>query len=373
VSGAEPKMSINDCQSELSLADFTYDLPPELIAQEPVRQRSASRLMVLHRQKRQIEHKVFFDLPDYLCRGDVLVLNNTRVIPARIITRRESGGLVEILLLKPEAARPGLWQAMANPLRKLKERDRLRVETGAAEEFFLTVAGFVESPDGQRRVLIDFGGLSEIHTLLSKIGQAPLPPYIVRDRTKVDSRRLNSDMERYQTVYASAPGAVAAPTAGLHFSSELLAKLEDRGVAIAYLTLHVGPGTFKPISSSLSDHSVEAEEFQVSRQTAELVNTCRRAGGRVVAVGTTSCRSLETAGSSGDLLSVDSAASSLYIRPGHRFKMLDALITNFHLSRSSLLVLVAAFAGHDFVMSAYREAIAQRYRFYSYGDAMLIV
>jgi len=184
---------------------------------------------------------------------------------------------------------------------------------------------------------------------------------------------MSNDLERYQTVYACAPGAVAAPTAGLHFTPELLAKLESQGVEICYITLHVGPGTFKPITSSLEEHRVESEEFRISRQTAETVMRCRREGGRVVAVGTTSCRSLETAGASGQLSSVDCAASSLYIRPGHRFMMVDALITNFHLSRSSLLVLVSAFAGHELVMSAYREAMAQRYRFYSYGDAMLII
>lgn len=372
MSGTEHNESIADCFQSLSLEDFTYDLPPELIAQEPVFERSSSRLLVLNRKNRSIEHRQFSDLRDYLQEGDILVLNNTRVIPARILARRETGGLVDILLLKPEATSPGCWQAMATPLRKLKPGERLKVDATGGEDVYLSVAGFVEAPDSQRRVILDFGGLKEVHSLLSKIGQAPLPPYIVRQRSSDTSVQSTKDMERYQTVYAKAPGAVAAPTAGLHFTSGLLEKIQQNGVQVCYVTLHVGPGTFKPISTSLEEHNIEAEEFFIQQQTADMVNECRRNGGRVLAVGTTTCRSLESAGESGILSSVDGASSSLYIRPGHRFKMIDALITNFHLSRSSLLVLVAAFAGHDLIMSAYREAIEKRYRFYSYGDAMLI-
>lgn len=373
MSGANHEKSISDSLPELTLDDFSYELPAELIAQQPAPERSSSRLMVLNRQTKKIEHRSFADLTDYLRKGDVIVLNNTRVIPARILANRASGGLVEILLLKPEAGDQGIWQAMANPLRKLKTADRLKVNATDGEEFILTVAGFIESPDSQRRILIDFGGQAEVHALLSKIGQAPLPPYILRERANKGSSGNASDMERYQTVYASAPGAVAAPTAGLHFTQELLAKLQGNGVEICYITLHVGPGTFKPITSSLEEHVVESEEFQISQETANIVNRCRAAGGRVFAVGTTSCRSLETAGANGELSSVDSAFSSLYIRPGHKFMMVDSLITNFHLSNSSLLVLVSAFAGLEFIMPAYKVAIEQRYRFYSYGDAMLII
>ena len=373
MSGTNQKDSITDRVSELTLEDFSYDLPHELIAQEPSPERSASRLMVLHRNSQEIEHRIFSDLPDYLRDGDVLVLNNTKVIPARIMAKRSSGGAVEILLLKPEANKPGIWQAMANPLRKLKVGDRLKVETAAGQDFFISVAGFAEGADGQRRALMDLGSPAEVHKLLSTIGQAPLPPYILRERSNSSQTREATDIERYQTVYASAPGAVAAPTAGLHFSNELLEKLSKQGVAICYLTLHVGPGTFKPITSTIAEHTVESEEFCISAETAELVNSRRKSGGKVLAVGTTSCRSLETAGASGSLSSHSSGTSSLYIKPGHEFRMVDSLITNFHLSRSSLLVLVSAFAGHQFIMSAYQEAITQRYRFYSYGDATLIL
>jgi S-adenosylmethionine:tRNA ribosyltransferase-isomerase len=329
--------------------------------------------MVLHRKSKEIEHRIFSDLPSYLQAGDVLVLNNTKVIPARIMAQRSSGGAMEILLLKPEANRPGVWQAMANPLRKLKVSDRLRVETSAGQDFFISVIGFSEGADGQRRVLVDLGSNTEVYKLLSTIGQTPLPPYILREQANSNQAREANDIERYQTVYASAPGAVAAPTAGLHFSEELLKKLGDDGVTICYLTLHVGPGTFKPITSSIAEHTVESEEFYISAETAQTVNSRRRNGGKVFAVGTTSCRSLETAGASGLLDSYERGTSSLYIKPGHEFKMVDSLITNFHLSRSSLLVLVSAFAGHNFIMSAYKEAIAEQYRFYSYGDAMLIL
>ncbi|MBX9687453.1 MAG: tRNA preQ1(34) S-adenosylmethionine ribosyltransferase-isomerase QueA [Candidatus Obscuribacterales bacterium] len=359
--------------AELSIDDFSYELPPDLIAAEPAAERSSSRLMLLNRGQKTKEHKVFAELPDFMNAGDLLVLNDTKVIPARIIAKRESGGLVEILLLKPEAQKPGVWQAMANPLRKLKEGDSLRVQTVEKEDFLLNVAGFCESDDNQRRVLIDFGGHAEIHKLLSKIGQAPLPPYILKQRSTSQIKEPKArDLDRYQTVYAASAGAVAAPTAGLHFTEDLLLQLEEKGVQLCKLTLHVGPGTFKPVTSSIAEHSVEAEEFEISAQTARLVNETKERGARVFAVGTTSCRALETAGSSG-ILEACRGSSSLYIRPGFEFKIVDCLITNFHLSRSSLLLLVSAFAGHQFIMNAYQEAIAERYRFYSYGDAMLII
>lgn len=366
--------SIADSSRALSVDDFSYELPPELIAQVPSPERTSSRLMVLNRKTQQIEHRQFSDLPAYLTKGDLLVLNNTKVIPARIIARRESGGLVEILLLKPEATREGIWQAMANPLRKLKVGDKLKVESAHNDdaESYISVAGFYETADAQRRVLVDFGGHGEVHAILSKIGQAPLPPYILKER-KATATEEAADLDRYQTVYASTPGAVAAPTAGLHFSERLLQELEDKGVEVCYLTLHVGPGTFKPITSTLEEHTIESEEFYISPETADKINACRQRAGRVLAVGTTSCRSLETAGASGKVQPAEAAQSKLYIKPGYKFMIVDSLITNFHLSRSSLLVLVSAFAGHDFIMSAYRQAIAQRYRFYSYGDAMLIL
>ncbi len=372
MSGSQHDKSIADLPGSLELDDFDYEMPPELIAQEPALERSSSRLMVLDKTERKIEHRQFSDLKDYLRKGDVLVLNNTKVIPARIIAKRPSGGEVEILLIKPEANRLGVWQAMANPLRKLKLKDKLTVETADSKKVEIIVAGFYLSVDFQRRVLVDFGGQAEVHKLLSKIGEAPLPPYILRERCEGKTVLQDGDMERYQTVYAKEPGAVAAPTAGLHFTDELIQQLKDKGVHVSYLTLHVGPGTFKPISSSIEEHSVEPETFQISEETARLVNEARSKGGRVIAVGTTSCRALETAGASGRLKPALNESSSLYLRPGCKFAIVDALITNFHLPKSSLLVLVSAFAGHDFVMSAYKEAVDSQYRFYSYGDAMFI-
>jgi S-adenosylmethionine:tRNA ribosyltransferase-isomerase len=373
VSSNNHEKSIADSQNELTLEDFAYDLPEEFIAQHPAAERSASRLMVLHRKTQTIEHRIFSDLPEYLQAGDVLVLNDTRVIPARIVAQRDSGGQVEVLLLKPEATKPGVWQAMASPLRKLKVGDQLSVDVADGLQSVITVAGFAESIDGQRRVLIDFGGQAEVHSLLSMLGKMPLPPYIRRERSKETNEIKDDDLERYQTVYSRAPGAVAAPTAGLHFTPQLLAKIESAGVRICHLTLHVGPGTFKPITSSLKEHSVESEEFCISQETTAVINECHQRGSRVIAVGTTSCRSLETAAENGILNPQDAGISSLYIRPGFKFQMVDTLITNFHLSKSSLLVLVSAFAGHEFIMKAYKDAIAQRYRFYSYGDAMIIL
>ena len=379
MSKVDQDKSIAESGAELSVEDYAYDLPPELIAKEPSPERTGSRLMVLSRQNQSIEDKHFADLTSYLRKGDVLVLNDTRVIPARIIARRSTGGIVEIQLLKPEATQPGVWQAMASPLKKLKEGEELIVEIPAesgagtaAQEARLKIAGFFQSSDSQRRVLIDFGGQAEVHSLLSNIGRVPLPPYILKQRSETHHQTQMSDLERYQTVYAKHAGAVAAPTAGLHFSPDLLSKLESRGVILAYLTLHVGPGTFKPISDSLEEHTIESEQFFISSKTAAIINDARAKGGRVIAVGTTSCRALETAGASGTLEHADGAESTLYIRPGHKFAMVNALITNFHLSKSSLLVLVSAFAGHDFIMKSYRHAIGNRYRFYSYGDAMFI-
>lgn len=358
----------------MHLEDFAYELPPELIAQEPAAERSSSRLLVLDRSKKTRADKTFADILDYLSPGDVLVLNDTKVIPARVIAKRASGGAVEILLIKPEPTVPGRWEAMASPLRKLKEGDELYVHVNDHEQpFVLSVAGFLVTADEQRRVLLDFGGQSEVFALLSEIGQAPLPPYILRQR-ELSSADENSkkDNERYQTVYAQAPGAVAAPTAGLHFTKALLEQVAAKGVEIVYLTLHVGPGTFKPITSSLDKHTIESEIFYISEGSACRINRAKESGNKIFAVGTTSCRALETAGTTGHVRVVNGEASNLYIYPGFEFRIVDALITNFHLSKSSLLVLVSAFAERDQIMEAYEHAISKKYRFYSYGDAMLI-
>ena len=316
---------------------------------------------------------------DILQPGDMLVVNNTRVIPARLLARRPTGGTVELLLLKPETGRPGLWQALANPLRKLKPGDRLPVQVqpqgGAAAE--IVVEEIIVAPDGQKRALVNLGSQTTTYELLAAIGNAPLPPYIDRreHEAKLDQAASTRarDLERYQTIFAQSPGAVAAPTAGLHFSPDVVSRLADKGVALEQITLHVGPGTFKPITSTLAEHSIEAEEFSVSGETARNINAAKEAGRRVIAVGTTTCRALETAGATGSVQAVENGASTLYIQPGFTFRILDGLITNFHLSRSSLLVLVSAFGGYDLVKQAYREAVSQQYRFFSYGDAMLIL
>jgi S-adenosylmethionine:tRNA ribosyltransferase-isomerase len=356
-------------KSQFSLEDFAYDLPEALIAQEPPAVRHASRLLLLDRRAQRFEDRIFTDLPDLLTEGDVLVVNDTKVLPARLLAHRETGGAVDILLLHPLAASPGVWLAMATPLRKLKPGERLTID--GANGYGLRVQEIVEAEGGQKRVLLDFGGQENVYRTLSGVGLAPLPPYIKRPDAEPQQR--NSDLSRYQTIFARAPGAVAAPTAGLHFSDAIFERLEQRGVTVHRLTLHVGPGTFKPITGTLKEHSIEAEQFTITGGTAAAINQARAQGSRVIAVGTTSCRALETAGSSGNLVAQIDAETRLYVQPGYEFQIISGLLTNFHLSKSSLLVLVAAFGGYDLVMKAYRHAVEQRYRFFSYGDAMLIV
>lgn len=355
-----------------TIEDFEYDLPAELIAQTPCDVRHESRLLVVQRAPSTIQHRHFADVVEILQPGDVIVVNNTRVIPARLLARRTTGGSVEILLLKPETDRPGLWQALANPLRKLKVGDALAVESTAGASRQITVADILAGPDGHKRVMIDLGGQEAAFELLKEIGNAPLPPYIERRRDQAASTRAQ-DLERYQTIFADAPGAVAAPTAGLHFSAEIVERLKEKGVGVEEITLHVGPGTFKPITAGLDEHAIEAEEYSVKPEVAEAINKAKAEGRRVVGVGTTTCRALETAGATGTVQPVERGQSTLYIQPGFEFRILDALITNFHLSRSSLLVLVSAFGGYELVMKAYKEAVDRRYRFFSYGDAMLIL
>lgn len=363
----------------LELDDFDYELPSELIAHEPLQDRSSSRLMVLDKTRQQLEHTQTFQLPDYLRAGDSLVLNNTKVIPARFVAERQSGGKVEILLIKSQAGMPGaVWQSMANPLRKLKSGDWLsvRCQTGKIQ---IQVVEICQSEEGQNRVLLDFRSQEKLMELLGSAGEAPLPPYIRRRRRELRQEKQcgaeglkDLDLQRYQTVYAAIPGAVAAPTAGLHFSKDLLEQIKSMGVSVHYLTLHVGPGTFKPLSGPIGEHSIEAEEFSISYESAAALNNTKKQGGRVIAVGTTSCRALESASENGILEAVEQGSSRLYIKPGYKFKFTDALLTNFHLPKSSLLLLVSAFAGHSLTMCAYKEAIEKKYRFYSFGDAMFI-
>jgi S-adenosylmethionine:tRNA ribosyltransferase-isomerase len=337
-------------------SDFDYHLPPELIAQRPTADRLASRLLVLHRDTGEIEHRRFPELIEYLRAGDLLVVNETKVIPARLIGRKVgTGGRVEALLLRRRA--PDIWQAAVNPGRRLP--------VGARLEFAERLTGEIisRSPDGTRE--IRFAGEGDVAALLMRAGEVPLPPYI---HTALE------DAGRYQTVYARSEGSSAAPTAGMHFTDELLANIEALGVRRAAVTLHIGMATFRPIrADQVEAHDMHREWIDVPAATAQAINDTRAAGGRVIAVGTTVVRALETCADDAGAARAWQGDTDLYITPGHRFRLVDVLLTNFHLPRTTLLVLVCAFAGRDNVLRAYREAIEQRYRFLSFGDAMLTI
>ncbi len=371
---------------------FEYDLPQELIAQQPVADRADSRMLVLHRDPSEIEHRQFRDLPQYLHPGDCLVINDTKVIPARLIGRRETGGRVEMLLLRPvsvgqasrlspsdrQARRPSYhqnnenrWEVLARPARRLK--------VGETIEFDGRLQATVEQerPEGKRIVAFRCDG--ELMEVLEEVGLTPLPPYIHRDQqpapesSAVQVAQEAADRQRYQTVYAAQPGAVAAPTAGLHFDEAMLEQLEAAGVQIVRITLHTGAGTFRPAKAEcVEDHTMDAEYYQISSESAAAINEYRAAGGRIIAVGTTVVRTLETVANEQGQVTAGRGWSELFIYPGYQFKVIDALLTNFHLPRSTLLMLVCALAGREQVLAAYEEAVAQRYRFYSYGDCMFI-
>ena len=343
------------------LSDYDYELPQELIAQHPVAERDASRLMVLRRSSGQIEHVRFRDLPEFLGPMDRLVVNETRVVPARLKGFRPgTGGAVELLLVRRDG---DLWEALARPGRRLRPGAVVAFED---EDLRAVVEEVL--PDGRR--VVRFEGTADLEDVLQRRGHVPLPPYIRRDD-------VPEDHEQYQTVYARVPGAVAAPTAGLHFTPDLLNRLGEMDAGIVPLLLHVGPGTFKPVvEEDLSRHEMDAEFFEVGPEAAESVNRCRSEGGRLVAVGTTSVRTLESAAARQDegwVLQAQSGWTRLFVRPPYAFRLTDVLITNFHLPRSTLLMLVAAFAGREFMLEAYAEAVRERYRFYSYGDAMVIM
>ncbi|HET9856065.1 MAG TPA: tRNA preQ1(34) S-adenosylmethionine ribosyltransferase-isomerase QueA [Methylomirabilota bacterium] len=344
----------------MDVALFDYELPAELIGQEPAEPRDASRLLVLDRGRRAWEDRSFAELPELLRAGDCLVANRSRVIPARLLgTAVEGGWPVELLLLRPVG--DGRWESLVQPGRRCRVGARVELAGGAARAWIVG-----EAASGARVVEIEAPW--PVRELLERHGLPPLPPYIARhDAPKPEDR------ERYQTVYARDDGSVAAPTAGLHFTPELLGRLAARGIAVHYLTLHVGPGTFRPLRATrLDDHHMEAEPIEIPQATARAVGEAKRDGRRVVAVGTTTTRALEWAMAEDGRLREGAGAADLFIRPGHRFRAVDALVTNFHLPRSTLLVLVAALAGRDLILDAYRHAVAARYRFYSYGDAMLI-
>lgn len=336
-------------------SDFRYDLPPELIAQQPLPERSASRLLVLDAAHRALSDRAFHDLPELLRAGDLLVFNDTRVLPARLFGRKPSGGAVEIMLERITGAHTAT--AMLGVSKKPREGSLIELDDGTPVR--------VLGRDGQFFELA-FECAEPLEKLLLRIGHMPLPPYIDRP----DDAR---DSERYQTVYARRPGAVAAPTAGLHFDAPLLDALRDRGVETGYVTLHVGAGTFQPVRAErIEDHRMHREWLNVGAELVEKIHHTRSRGGRVIAVGTTVVRSLEAARGGGDHVQPFAGETDIFIFPGYRITSIDGLITNFHLPESTLLMLVSAFAGRDFVLSAYRHAVDQRYRFYSYGDAMLV-
>lgn len=337
------------------LSDFDYFLPEELIAQHPCEPRDHSRLLVLDKNTGAISHQNFHELPEYLRAGDTLVFNDTKVIPARLIgVKPETGGKIEVFLLNRKSGDE--WEALVKPGKKarigtiVKFSDELSCEIGATTDF------------GGRIVRFIYNGVFE--EILDKLGQTPLPPYIKEEL---------ADKDRYQTVYARERGSAAAPTAGLHFTKELMQKIEDKGIHLAFVTLHVGLGTFRPVNTEvITDHIMHREYYSVSQEAAQLINTTKERGGRVIAIGTTAIRTLETAASDG-MLTAKSGWTEIFIYPGYKFKIIDAAVTNFHLPKSTLLMLISALAGQTNVLAAYQAAVAEEYRFFSFGDAMLII
>ena len=342
---------------ELKKSDFYFELPEELIAQDPLEERTSSRLLVLNRETGEISHRVFREIADYLKAGDCLVLNNTKVIPARLLGRKEdTGAHVEVLLLKRREG--DVWETLVRPGKKCRPGTRLVFGEGVLRAEVLETV-----EEGNRLIRFVYEGIWE--EVLDRLGEMPLPPYI--------THKLQ-DKNRYQTVYAKYEGSAAAPTAGLHFTRQLLDELEEKGVRTAYVTLHVGLGTFRPVKEeNVLDHHMHSEYYQVSEEAAEVINDTKRRGGRVVCVGTTSCRTVESASDENGRVLAGSGETDIFIYPGYRFKVLDALITNFHLPESTLLMLVSALAGRENVLGAYEEAVRERYRFFSFGDAMLII
>ena len=341
----------------LKKSDFYFDLPQELIAQDPLEDRSASRLLVLNRQTGAVEHHHFKEITNYLRPGDCLVLNNTKVIPARLLgVKEDTGAAIEVLLLKRRDS--DVWETLVKPGKKARPGAKIVFGDGCLRAEVLEVV-----EEGNRLIRFDYEGIFE--EVLDRLGEMPLPPYI--------THKLQ-DKNRYQTVYAKYEGSAAAPTAGLHFTEELLAHIEEMGVNIAYVTLHVGLGTFRPVKAdNLSEHHMHSEHYEVTPETAEMINRTKESGGRVICVGTTSCRTVESAADENGRVQPGCGDTEIFIYPGYRFKVLDCLITNFHLPESTLVMLVSALAGRENVLAAYREAVEERYRFFSFGDAMLVI
>ena len=340
----------------MNVKDYDYDLPEELIAQDPLEDRSSSRLMVLDRQTGDVEHRHFTDILEYLHPGDCLVINNTKVIPARLFgVKEDTQAKIEVLLLKRKEN--DIWETLVKPGKKAKPGTVISFGDGLLKG---TVVDVIE--DGNRLIQFSYEGIFE--EILDQLGQMPLPPYITHQL---------KDKNRYQTVYAKHEGSAAAPTAGLHFTKELLKEIEDMGVTIAHVTLHVGLGTFRPVKvDNVLDHHMHSEFYVVEEEEAKKVNDAKKNGGRVICVGTTSCRTVESATGEDGILKAGSGWTDIFIYPGYRFKILDGLITNFHLPESTLVMLVSALAGREHVLHAYKEAIKERYRFFSFGDAMFI-
>ena len=340
----------------MKTADFDYELPQELIAQDPLEQRDSSRLLILDKKTGERTHRIFHDIIDYLHEGDCLVINNTKVIPARLIGEREgTGGKVEVLLLKRKT--DNVWETLVKPGKKARPGMRLSFGGGLLHAEVQEVVD-----EGNRLIRFEYEGNFE--EILDQLGQMPLPPYITHQL---------KDKNRYQTVYAKYEGSAAAPTAGLHFTEELLQQIQEKGVKIARVTLHVGLGTFRPVKvDDVTQHHMHTEFYHVSQEAADIINETKRQGGRVICVGTTSCRTIESAADGQGVVQATEGDTDIFIYPGYQFKVLDCLITNFHLPESTLLMLVSALAGKENIMAAYKEAVEMKYRFFSFGDAMFI-
>ena len=339
----------------MKVSEFNYDLPEELIAQVPIKNRDESRLMVLNRKEQTIEHKHFKDILEYLKPGDCLVRNNTKVIPARLYGKKETGAVVEFLLLK--RIEEDIWEVMVRPGRKLLKGAKVVFGDGILEGEILEVLD-----NGNRKVKFTYQGI--FNEILDKIGLMPLPPYI---------KETLKEKDRYQTVYAKYEGSAAAPTAGLHFTEELIEEIKKKGIEIANVTLHVGIGTFRPVKvDTIEEHEMHSEHFYIKDEDVEKINNTKKNGGRIIAVGTTSCRVLESIADENGLVQATEKDTNIFIYPGYKFKCIDALITNFHLPESTLIMLVSALAGKDYIIKAYEEAVKEKYRFFSFGDAMFI-
>lgn len=342
----------------MKTSDFYYDLPQELIAQTPIEPRDQSRLMVVDKNTGEVTHKIFKDLIDYLNPNDCLILNDTRVIPARIYgVKKETGAVVEFLLLKQ--SENNVWECLCKPGKRAKIGTEFVFGEGLVECEVVDI-----TDDGNRKIQFKCDS-KEIYTILDKIGKMPLPPYITEEL---------KNGERYQTVYSRELGSAAAPTAGLHFTNELLERIEQKGIKIGYVTLHVGLGTFRPVKvDDVTKHKMHTEHYHISKQTADLINKTKANGGRVISVGTTSTRTLESVATKNGCICEDEDDTSIFIYPGYKFKCIDGLVTNFHLPESTLIMLISAFAGYDNVMNAYKIAVDERYRFFSFGDACLFI